>query len=120
MVATSSDNVHFSDAFTSVQTSVFAPSTVSFSDQRGPGAADWIGWTGTDSAHQLNVQFTSNFPSFPNLATKTVLGDTAFGGPALVFIGFPQIAWMGTDSAHHLNIARSMMQYPLTEVPRSG
>lgn len=110
MVATSSDGVHFPTVFTSVQASAFAPSTVSFSLQGGPGAGDWMGWTGADTSHHLNLQFTSSFPSFPLAATKTVLSDTALGGPVLAFIGFPQIAWTGTDSAHHLNIARFLMQ----------
>lgn len=110
MVATSPDGVNFPTVFTSVQSSGFAPSTVSFSLQGGPGAGDWIGWTGLDSSHHLNLQFTSSFPSFPNPATHTILGDTALGGPALAYIGFPQIAWTGTDAAHHLNIAKFLMQ----------
>jgi len=70
----------------------------------GPG--DWIGWTGTDPAHHLNLQSTTTFPTFTDPAgTKTVLDDTALGGHAVAFNVDGQIAWTGTDSAHHLNIA---------------
>jgi hypothetical protein len=60
----------------------------------------WIGWTGTDRAHHLNLQGNLTDP-----ATKTVLNEIALGGPALAFNAQEQLAWTGTDSAHHLNIA---------------
>ena len=90
------------------EASAFAPHTTFFPNQAGPG--DWISWTGTDAAHHLNLQFSSNDPPVFVPGTNTVLSDTAFGGPALAFIGFGQIAWTGTDAAHHLNIAHFLLQ----------
>ncbi len=37
--------------------------------------------------------------------TKTVLGDTALGGPQIAFNAGFFIVWTGTDPLHHLNIA---------------
>jgi hypothetical protein len=116
-LATSTDGVHFApDSGVGLpETSAFAPQTVNitfFPDNgRPPGPADWIGWTGTDPAHHLNLQSTTTFPTFTNPAgTKTTLGETAFGGPALAFNFEGQIAWTGTDPAHHLNIATFAIQ----------
>lgn len=109
-VATSSDGVHFSpDLGVGLpETSDFAPDTVNITFfPAAPGPADWIGWTGTDPGHHLNLQSTTEFPDFTNPAgTKTTLGDTALGGPALAFNFEGQIAWTGTDPAHHVNIAK--------------
>lgn len=69
---------------------------------------EWIGWTGTDSAHHLNLQWTTTISQFTDPAkTKTTLTDTALSGPALAVSETTgtQIAWTGTDAAHHLNIA---------------
>jgi hypothetical protein len=88
------------------QTSAFAPQTQSIGLFAGEGR-DWIGWTGADPAHHLNLQWTTAFPQFTDPAsTKTILSDTALGGPSLAFNAGDQIAWTGTDSAHHLNIAK--------------
>jgi hypothetical protein len=94
------------------ETSQFAPQTVNITFfPAAPGPADWIGWTGTDAAHHLNLQSTTSFPTFTNPAsTKTILGDTAFGGPSLAFNFDGQITWTGTDAAHHLNIATFSVQ----------
>ena len=53
--------------------------------------------------------------SATSIVSKVVLPETSidgppFGGPALAFIGFPQLAWTGTDAAHRLNVARFAMQ----------
>lgn len=105
-VATSQDGVHFFPA-SLPETSAFAPDTSSLEPFIGVSNREWIGWTGTDAAHHLNLQSTTTFPQFTNPAsTKTTLADTAFGGPALDFNADEQIAWTGTDSAHHLNIAK--------------
>lgn len=79
--------------------SAFAPQTEWMGRVYGSGR-QWIGWTGTDTAHHLNLQWTFSAP-----ATKTVLSELALGGPALAFHAQEQLAWTGTDSAHHLNIA---------------
>jgi hypothetical protein len=81
------------------QLSAFAPQTESLGRVYGSGK-QWIGWTGTDAAHHLNLQW-----NFTDPTTKTVLNELALGGPALALFAQEQLAWTGTDSAHHLNIA---------------
>ncbi len=89
------------------EASAFAPDTQSFEPYIGISGREWIGWTGTDTAHHLNLQWTTTFPQFTNPATtKTVLGETALGGPALGYNAGEQIAWTGTDSVHHVNVAK--------------
>ena len=81
------------------------PETTAFAPGALFGASgDWIGWTGTDTAHHLYLEETSSYPSFPN--PKTVLPELALGGPALAFNNGNQIAWTGTDAQHHLNVAK--------------
>lgn len=107
-IATSTDGVHFSATMQS-QWSAFAPSVVFPPD--APPQPVWLSWAGTgaDTAHHLNLQWSTSFPRFLP-ALNTVLGDTAFGGPALAFNTHLQIAWTGTDPAHHLNIAYFLLQ----------
>lgn len=108
-VATSPDGVTFSPSQGAglPEASAFAPDTVNTNFFGEANPRDWIGWTGTDPAHHLNLQWTLTFPQFVNpAATKTVLSDTALGGPALAFNFGAQIAWTGTDAAHHLNVAK--------------
>jgi hypothetical protein len=108
--ATSTDAVHFTSALGGglPQTSATAPQ-VGASDTSSNGC---ITWTGTDPAHHLNVQCTTQFPQFPDPAhTKTVLPETALGAPGggegFSELGFGgEIAWTGTDPAHHLNVAQ--------------
>lgn len=105
-LAFSQDGVHFSSAGLP-ETSAFAPATNSLEPYIGVSNREWIGWTGTDPTHHLNLQWTTSFPQFINPAvTKTVLNETALGGPALDYNAGLQIAWTGTDSAHHLNIGK--------------
>jgi hypothetical protein len=108
-VATSQDAINFSSPSTLPQSSTFAPQTESLGTVAGL-RQEWIGWTGTDADHHLNLQWTTSFPQFTDPAsTKTILAQTAIGGPALGFNGGEQIAWTGTDSSHHLNIARFVL-----------
>jgi hypothetical protein len=79
--------------------SAAAPQTEWLGRAYGSGQ-NWIGWTGTDAAHHLNLQ-----SDFANPASKTTVDELALGGPALAFHAQEQLAWTGTDSAHHLNIA---------------
>ena len=72
----------------------------------------FLAWTGTDAAHSVNVQYTNEYPQWPDPSeTKLTMRETAIGGPALGVgtgvSGPNQIAvvWTGTDSAHHLNYA---------------
>jgi hypothetical protein len=89
--------------------SAAAPDTFALGPFIGAGNQEWIGWTGTDQAHHLNLQSTTTFPRFPSpAATKTVLADTAIGGAAVSFTTANHknlLAWTGTDAAHHLNVA---------------
>jgi hypothetical protein len=101
-LAESTDGVHFTSALGAglPETSATAPQFM----QPGGNSSGCIAWTGTDSAHHLNVQCTTQFPQFPDPATnKTKLAETALGVP-----GFAnnEIAWTGTDAAHHLNVAQ--------------
>jgi hypothetical protein len=82
--------------------SAFAPDIFAIGPFIGAGNLTWLGWTGTDPAHHLNLESTAT--QFPG--TKTILDETALGGPALSFNDGKQIAWTGTDAAHHLNIAK--------------
>jgi hypothetical protein len=99
-IAESTDGVHFTSALGSglPETSATAPQFGFGSSQR------CIAWTGTDAAHHLNVQCTTQFPQFPDPAhTKTELSETALGAPGFAVSA---IAWTGTDAAHHLNVAK--------------
>jgi hypothetical protein len=108
-LATAADGIHFTSELGSglPETSATAPMPLSPS-----GSDSCISWTGTDSAHHLNVQCTTSgqFPQFPNPElTKTVLPETALGTQGGAFGGNGSdtglIAWTGTDPAHHLNVA---------------
>jgi hypothetical protein len=65
----------------------------------------FLGWTGTDSNHHVNVVATNNGEQFVN---KVTLGETSIDGPALaagdehLYLG-----WTGTDSSHSLNVLTS-------------
>jgi hypothetical protein len=108
-IATSTDGVRFGTGTVMPELTTYAPDTYSlapFSPPPSGPVREWVGWTGFDAAHHLNVQWTTNFPSFSDqTTTRTVLSDTALGGPALAYNGGNQIAWTGTDPYHHLNIA---------------
>jgi hypothetical protein len=98
--ATSDDGVDFTRPLAGglPQTSATAPQFI-----QPTSTSFCMAWTGTDAAHHLNVQCTTQFPQFPDPAnTKTVLPETALGAPGF-FVG--EIAWTGTDAAHHLNVA---------------
>jgi hypothetical protein len=106
-LATSTDGVHFTNslgASGTPQLSAKAPASLFIPAEGGPNY--WMGWTGTDPAHYLNLQWSATFPQWPYPAsTKTVLADTAFGGPQIVRTEGLLIAWTGTDEEHTLNVA---------------
>lgn len=109
-LAESSDGAQFTSALGSsgsLQKSPSAPDFLHYTTEGGPEY--WIAWTGTDSLHHLNVQWTSHYPQWPDAAhTKSVLDEEAFGGPAVEFnTGFGLfLGWTGIDAAHHLNVAQ--------------
>ena len=85
------------------QTSAAAPDAFVLGPFFGLGSQQWIGWTGTDPAHHLNLFPIAGSPT----PTKTILSDTALGGPAVSFntaLNENLLAWTGTDAAHHLNV----------------
>jgi hypothetical protein len=106
-LATSTDGVHFTNDLGpagTLQLSASAPATAYIAAEGGPDY--WMAWAGTDPAHFLNIQWTSNFPQWPNAATtKTVLDETAFAGPQTAVDDGLLIAWTGTDPGHTLNVA---------------
>ncbi len=107
-LSTTPDGVTFSNTLGAglPETSAFAPGADFFAPYVSPTGLDWIGWTGTDAAHHLNLQW-GHLLGFTNpIETKTTLGETALGGPALAYNAGELVAWTGTDSAHHLNVAR--------------
>lgn len=108
-----SNHLQFANAITGLNftpqpaladTSPFAPVMIQFHTEGGPEF--WIAWTGTDSAHHLNVKWTTP-QAFPSITgNKTVLPETAVGHPGLGFNNGLFLAWTGTDLAHHLNVLR--------------
>lgn len=104
--STSTDAVQWTSERYINETSAFSPSMVGIKAINMP--THWLAWTGTDAGHRLNVQYTESFPDWANVNSKTTLGETAFGPPALGYIGTERqmlVAWTGTDPAHHLNVA---------------
>lgn len=104
--ATSSDGVGWNAAQTLEETSGAGPS--GFAVASGDMPTYWLAWTGTDSAHSVNVRFTQSSLQWPPSGEKSTFSDTAYGGPVLGYmgdVGKMLLAWTGTDSAHHLNIA---------------
>jgi hypothetical protein len=105
--ATSTDGVHFTPAIAlgpRPEFSANAPS--SFYHKSDVGERAYMAWTGTDSAHHINIQWTQSFPEWPDPATtKYTLSETAFGGPQIASNDGYLIAWTGTDPAHSLNVA---------------
>jgi hypothetical protein len=105
--AYSTDGVHFTSALGpggTPQLSTIAPSSFYHESEGAPSY--WMAWTGTDPAHHVNLQWTTNWPQWPDPATtKTVLGQTALGGSQIAFNDGFVLAWTGTDSLHHLNVA---------------
>ncbi len=93
-------------ASTLPETTASAPHMASFVASDMPQT--YLAWTGTNAAHSLNLRYTTSYPSWPATGAKSILDDTALGGPQIAYIGGPQallLAWTGTDEAHHLNIA---------------
>jgi beta-N-acetylhexosaminidase len=103
-VASSNDGATWTSAMTFAESSAFPPSGYIAASGMPPY---WVAWTGADLAHSINVRFASNPSSWP-LSNNTALNESAFGGPALGYIGHigqTLLAWTGIDSTHHLNIA---------------
>jgi hypothetical protein len=101
---TSNDGLHYANKHTLAEMSLWRPG-VAF-DQGGRGALSGqiaVAWTGTDSAHTLNVEYIA-MPDFTVTKKFTFWGETSFTAPAVAFINDDlYLAWAGTDRAHTLN-----------------
>ncbi|MGZ3493054.1 MAG: hypothetical protein ACXU9S_16415, partial [Gemmatimonadaceae bacterium] len=86
-----------SSVVTLPEKSSFAPAMAAFDGKL------YIAWTGTDPAHHVNVESSSNGLTF---GIKVTLSDTSDAGPALAVSGGSlDIAWTGTDPHHHINVS---------------
>lgn len=105
--ATSADGKTWpATASTLPETTASTPYMASFVASNMPQT--YLAWTGTNSAHSLNLRYTSSYPSWPASGAKSTLNDMGYGPPQLAYIGGPQavlLAWTGTDATHHLNLA---------------
>jgi hypothetical protein len=101
---TSNDGLHYANKHTLPETSLWRPG-VAF-DQGGRGAPYGqiaVAWTGTDSAHTLNVEYIAA-PDFTVTKKFTFWGETSFTAPSVAFVNDDlYLAWTGTDRAHTLN-----------------
>jgi hypothetical protein len=106
--ATSTDGMHWTKPSSSplAEWSDVGPTMFAASTNNMPRY--FVTWRGTDKAHSVNVQYTESFPRWPNDGSKGILPETAFGGPAIGYVGVYRqviVAWAGTDTLHHLNVA---------------
>lgn len=72
-----------------------------------------IAWTGTDSAHHLNVMYSRDGLRY---ADKRVLHETSAFRPAVVAVSADAnptliMAWVGTDANHSLNVFSGIPGY---------
>lgn len=119
--AMSHDGVNWSMPSTSplLETTYASPDMIGINGINMP--LHYLAWTGTNPARSVNVQYTESFPAWPNpAATKAILPESAFGSPALGFVGgsnLALLAWTGMDAAHHLNIVVLAATSPCTPPP---
>lgn len=85
-----------------------SPYMVAIADQADTDSMIYLAWTGTDSAHHVNVMAISTKGCVSGISGRvTTLSDTAAAGPAIttdqtnLYLAFP-----GTDSAHHIYAGR--------------
>lgn len=109
--ATSPNGTTWSRQPTFVETSGAGPSMMGLIEQLAHIPPYWLGWTGTDAAHHVNVLYALDLSQWTTNSTKATLPETAVGGTVVGFVLSPPdqqmlVAWTGTDAAHHLNVAR--------------
>jgi hypothetical protein len=112
--ASTSQQLTFAETTDAVQVTTLPGSPLSERSANAPQfaahsatSAD-VAWTGTDAAHHLNVlPLTLGSSNSLIPGTKTVLTETALGGPSFsrTSATTADIVWTGTDAAHHLNVA---------------
>lgn len=109
--ATSPDGKAWTRQPTFFETSGAGPSMMGLIEQLAHLPPYWLGWTGTDAAHHVNVLYALNLSQWTTNFVKATLPETAVGGTVVGFVLSPPdqqmlVAWTGTDAAHHLNVAR--------------
>lgn len=109
--ATSVDGKVWTQQPTFSETSGAAPSMMGLIEQLDHMPPYWLGWTGTDTAHHVNVLYALDSSHWATNFVKATLPETAVGGTVVGFVLSPPdqqmlVAWTGTDAAHHLNVAR--------------
>ena len=109
--ATSTNGTTWTQQPSFVETSGAAPSMMGVIEQLNHIPPYWLGWTGIDAAHHVNVLYASTLSQWTTNFAKAKLPETAVGGTVVGFVLSPPdqqilVAWTGTDAAHHLNVAR--------------
>ncbi len=109
--ATSTNGTTWTQQPSFVETSDAGPSMIGATEQLAHIPPYWLGWTGVDAAHHVNVLYAFTLSQWTTNFVKAKLPETAVGGTVVGFVLSPPdqqilVAWTGTDAAHHLNVAR--------------
>lgn len=93
------------------ETSDAGPSMMGLTEQLAHVPPYWLGWTGRDVGHHVNVLYAFSRSQWTTNFVKAKLPETAVGGTVVGFVLSPPdqqilVAWTGTDAAHHINVAR--------------
>lgn len=111
----SSDGLHYGHKLVLHEASLWRPAVAFIDNGRGaPYGTIVIAWTGTDSAHTLNLAFVST-PSYTVTQKITYWGDTSFTAPGLTTVNGDinsdvYLAWSGNDARHSLNVIHHTTQ----------
>jgi outer membrane protein assembly factor BamB len=101
----STDGLHWANKVTIPNETTPNALALAFDGSAPGGGRTFIAWTGTDSAHSLNVM-SSQDHALHNWGNKHTLGEQSHHGPVLqMFNGRLFIAWTGTDN--RLNVMSS-------------
>ena len=117
---TSGDGLHYGNKITLPEMSLWRPAIAFIDTGRGdPYYTILLAWTGTDSAHTLNLEFIS-MPGYHVAQKITFWGETSFTAPALASINGDVnsdifLAWAGTDTAHTLNVIHRSTLPPVAQ-----
>lgn len=101
----SNDGLHYTDKHTLSETTLWRPAVILNVSGRGsPYGTIYLAWTGTDSAHTLNLASYA-MPGFQFIRKITFWGETSFTAPSVTAINDQvQVVWAGNDRAHTLNL----------------
>lgn len=104
-VIISSDGLNWANKVTIPNETTPNAVALAFDGSAPPTGRTFIGWTGTDGAHSLNVMSTQD-ATLQNWSNKHTLNEQSDHGPVLLFFnGRLFLAWTGTDN--RLNIQSS-------------